>query len=38
MNASAIVTLRAVRVPALDGQIQPMIILVDMMIVVALAA
>ncbi len=38
MNASAIVTLGGVRVPVLEGRIQPMVILVDMMIVVALAA
>ncbi len=38
MNASTIVTLRGVRVPALEGRIWPMVILVDMMIVVALAA
>ncbi len=38
MNASTIVTLWGVPVPTLEGQIQPMVILVDMMIVVALAA
>jgi hypothetical protein len=38
MNASAIVTLGGVRVPALEGRIQPTVVLVDMMTVVALAA
>ncbi len=37
MNASAIIILGGVRVPALEGRIQPTAILVDMMIVVALA-
>ncbi len=38
MNASAIVTLWGVQVPALEGRIRPTVILVDMLIVVALAA
>ena len=38
MNASAVVTLGGVQVPVLEGRIQPKVILVDMMIVVALAA
>jgi hypothetical protein len=38
MNVSAIVTLGGVQVPMLEGRIQPTVILVDMMIVVALAA
>jgi hypothetical protein len=38
MNASAVITLGGVRVPALEGQIRPAVILVNMMVVVALAA
>ncbi len=38
MNASAVITLGGVRVPALEGRIWPMVILVNMMIVLALAA
>jgi hypothetical protein len=38
MNASAVVTLGGVRVPALEGWIWPVVILVDMMVIVAPAA
>ncbi len=38
MNASTIVTLRGVQVPALEGRIRPTVILVDMMVVVDPAA
>ncbi len=38
MNVSAVVTLGGIRVPALEGQICSVVILVDMMVVVALAA
>ncbi len=38
MNASAVITLKGVRVPALEGPIRPAVILVDMMVVVAPAA